>query len=156
MELYLIRHGEAYTSEERFERPLNDHGKDEVLVIANYLSTKEVNVKHIYHSHKVRAIETAEIIANKLGMMDKLSMMPSLSPDDDIYNLIGAVHEINESSILVGHLPNLALLASFFMTGDIHNPKLSFSTASCALFEFQEPVWNFQWSINPSSLKKHT
>ncbi|MBI2790706.1 MAG: phosphohistidine phosphatase SixA [Gammaproteobacteria bacterium] len=155
MNLYLVRHGEAYSSEERFERPLNDRGKDEVQAIAQYLLTKDIKIKHIFHSQKVRAIETAEIIANTLGMMDKLAIMPDLSPDEDVYKLIGAVHELSESSLLVGHLPNLALLASFFLTGDIHSPRLSFSTASCALFEFQAPIWTLQWTIDPAAIKKH-
>ena len=156
MELYLIRHGEAYSGEERFERPLNPRGQNEVLQIANYLKSEQCKVEHIYHSEKLRSIETAEIIANALALTTKLQLLPSLDPDEDVFRLIGDLHEFSQNTIVVGHLPNLALLASFMLTGNITQPSVSFLTATTACFEQQNDSWKLKWSIDPQILRKQT
>ncbi|MBS0287899.1 MAG: phosphohistidine phosphatase SixA [Proteobacteria bacterium] len=154
MKLYLVRHGEAYSNEERFERPLNPRGQNEVLQIANFLKNDHCMVDKIYHSEKLRAIETAEIIANTLDLTNKLQMLPSLDPDEDVYKLIGDIHEFTQNILMVGHLPNLALLASFMINGNITTPSLSFLTATTACFELDNSAWKLKWSIDPQSLRK--
>ena len=154
MDLYLIRHGEAYSSEERFERPLNERGKNDVSLIAKHLKDSNIQVENIFHSEKVRAIETAEIIADALNLTNKLAVMTSLDPDNEIFDLIGAVHELHYNTIMVGHLPNIALLSSFLITGNINKSPISFSTATAARFEYQNDIWTLKWSIDPASLRK--
>jgi len=156
MDLYLVRHGEAYSNEERFERPLNPRGRDEVLHIAEYLKDKNIQIDAILHSEKVRSIETAEIIANSLGKTNKLSMLSSLDPDEDVYRLIGDIHEFTQNTLLIGHLPNLALVGSFLLTGNINKPSISFSTATAAYFVQKDNLWTLQWTVNPSSLRNLT
>ncbi len=154
MDLYLMRHGEAYSNEERFERPLNQRGRDEVTHIATFLKEKEINIQKIYHSDKVRSIETAEIIANTLGLTNKLSMLTSLDPEDDVYRLIGDIHEFNQNTLLVGHLPNLALVSCFLLTGNISKPSISFSTATVAHLVQNDNIWTLQWTMSPAALRK--
>ncbi len=153
MKLYLMRHGEAYSNEERFERPLNPRGKNEVLQMAIYLKNEASNVSRVLHSDKLRAIETAQIVANELGLIGKLQLLPTLDPDEDVYKLVGDLHEFSEDIIMVGHLPNLALLASFILTGNITSPNISFLTATVACFE-KTDQWNLKWTLDPSSLRK--
>ncbi len=153
MDIYLMRHGEAYSNEERFERPLNQRGRDEVTQVANFLKNKAINVQCILHSDKVRSIETAEIVANTLGLTNKLAMLTSLDPEDDVYRLIGDIHELSQNTLLVGHLPNLALLSSFLLTGNITKPSISFSTATVVQLMQKDNIWSLQWTMTPAALR---
>ena len=154
MDLYLVRHGEAYSSEERFERPLNPRGQNEVLQIASFLKNEHCQIDAIFHSEKLRAIQTAEIIADTLGLNHKLKVLPTLDPDEDVFRLIGDIHEFMVNTLIVGHLPNLALLSSFIIKGNISTPSLSFLTATTACFEYKDEQWNLRWSVEPHSLRK--
>ncbi len=154
MDLYLVRHGEAYSSEERFERPLNSRGQNEVLQVANYLLSEHCQVETIFHSEKLRSIETAEIIANTLGLSAKLQLLPSLDPDEDVFRLIGDIHEFTQNTMIVGHLPNLALLSSFLLSGKISTPSLSFLTATTACLVHAGEEWKLKWSVDPHDLRK--
>lgn len=154
MKLYLVRHGEAYSNEERFERPLNPRGQNEVLQIANFLRNEHCLIEKIYHSEKLRAIETAEIIANTLALTNKLQILPSLDPDEEVFRLIGDIHEFSQNTLIVGHLPNLALLSSFMIYGNMTTPSVSFLTATTACFELNNNSWQLKWSIDPQSLRK--
>lgn len=156
MKLYLVRHGEAYSNEERFERPLNPRGQNEVLQLGNFLKSENCDVSHILHSEKLRSIETAEIIAKVLGLTSKLQLLPSLDPDEDVFRLIGDLHEFNENIMMVGHLPNIALLSSFMLNGNISQPSISFLTATAACFEEQNQLWRLLWTVDPAQLRKNT
>lgn len=156
MKLYLVRHGEAYSNEERFERPLNPRGQNEVLQIANYLKSLNVELTQILHSEKLRSIETAEIIAQTLGLTSKLHLLPTLDPDEDVYRLIGDIHEFTENILMVGHLPNLALLSSFILTGNITHPNISFLTATAACFDHNNDIWRLEWTVDPAQLRNKT
>ena len=63
MMLYLVRHGDAVGADVNPTRPLSEEGREEVLKVAHHLKKNRIEVDHIWHSGKVRAIETAEIIA---------------------------------------------------------------------------------------------
>lgn len=62
MKLYLMRHGEALSPQQDPERGLTDNGKLKISHVANHLKEMGVTFKHIFHSKKKRARETAEII----------------------------------------------------------------------------------------------
>ncbi len=156
MKLYLVRHGEAYSNEERFERPLNPRGRNEALQIGKFLKDEHCDVSRIFHSDKLRSIETAEIIANALGQPNKLHLLPTLDPDEDVFRLIGDLHEFTENILMVGHLPNLALLSSFILTGNVGRPSISFLTATAACFDHSNDNWRLEWSVDPADLRKNT
>jgi broad specificity phosphatase PhoE len=71
--LYLIRHGE--TEWNRIGRwqgysdvPLSDEGRDQARALAERLITERVRFDHIYASDLLRALETAQIIAEPMHM----------------------------------------------------------------------------------------
>ncbi|MBI3037203.1 histidine phosphatase family protein [Candidatus Woesearchaeota archaeon] len=68
MKLYLIRHGEAVTNAEKRlptdDTSLTEKGVEQARLMADYLRQK--NIKVLYSSRKKRAVQTANIIAEKL------------------------------------------------------------------------------------------
>jgi phosphohistidine phosphatase len=62
MHLYLVRHGEAKSGQEDSERPLNNCGREEVDRVSRAAAKKGMAASRIFHSDKLRAKETAEIL----------------------------------------------------------------------------------------------
>ncbi|MBA7535779.1 putative phosphoserine phosphatase 2 [subsurface metagenome] len=69
MTIFLIRHGETEYNKKgvlmgELDIPLNDEGKRQAIKIAERLAS--IKVSHIYSSDRSRALQTAEIISDKL------------------------------------------------------------------------------------------
>ncbi len=70
LSFYILRHGETMSNSEgriqgRSECFLNDKGKSQAAMLAEYL--KDKGIKRIFHSPLARAAETASIISRELG-----------------------------------------------------------------------------------------
>ncbi len=81
MLVYLVRHGEAVPDNVDPARPLSEKGRAEVEETAKQLLADGAKVDEIWHSGKLRAKQTAEIIARVLGV-EKVLEKPGLKPDD--------------------------------------------------------------------------
>ena len=71
MKIYLIRHGETTGDiEDRYGGDYEDHlttrGRKESEELADKLRGKRIEI--VYHSPRIRAAETAQIVGNKLGL----------------------------------------------------------------------------------------
>ncbi len=71
MKIYLIRHGETQGNREGYFRgrsdfPLNENGKEQARLLAEAL--KDSGITRIYSGPLTRARQTAEILADKLGV----------------------------------------------------------------------------------------
>ena len=62
-----MRHGEALSPQQDPERGLTDAGKLKIKRVANHLSEMDVTFKHVFHSKKKRARETAEIMTQAIS-----------------------------------------------------------------------------------------
>ena len=61
--LYLVQHGEAVPDDVDPARPLSQAGKKDVERLAEFLARRKLAVSRILHSGKLRAQQTAELIA---------------------------------------------------------------------------------------------
>ena len=84
MNLYLVQHGEAKTKAEDPDRALTDTGKELSEKTACFAAEQaRVSVDAVFHSGKIRAQETAEIMAAYLCPVKGVSEEKDLSPNDD-------------------------------------------------------------------------
>ena len=83
MTVYLVRHGRPRSEVEDPARPLSDAGEREVREVAAFLSRQGVRVSAIHHSGKLRAKQTAEIIAGFLRPPARCSPAAGLAPLDE-------------------------------------------------------------------------
>ena len=81
MNLYLVRHAEPKSREEDPERPLTEKGLADIKRVAEFIA-EHVNIKvdRIIHSHKARARETAEVLADGLHPPLGISQVDGLDP----------------------------------------------------------------------------
>jgi phosphohistidine phosphatase len=107
MFLYLVRHGDAKGGEEDSSRALSEKGIYDVSRIASHVSQLNLPVLRIFHSPKLRARQTAEILFEYLKPLKGLSEVDGLSPLDTPDIWAGRIWDMQDDAMVVGHLPHL-------------------------------------------------
>jgi len=150
MFLYLVQHGDAKKEEEDPARPLSENGLRDITRVASYISQFGIKVYKIFHSAKLRARQTAEVLSGNLNPAEGMSEVDGLSPMDDPDIWAGRLKDVPDDIILVGHLPHLARLASVLLCGDADRNPVSFRMAGVAcLRKDDNGAWSLQWMLTP-------
>ena len=151
--LYLMRHGEAVSTDVDPEAPLTKLGRVYAERMAAFLECADVRVDYIWHSDRLRAKQTAEIIAPAVleqGKPDFLEGLGSLDPVDAIIEQWG---DWDGPTLLVGHLPFMNRLVAKMVNGDEEKTLLHFQTGSVVCLECSESVWKLGWMLRPHLIK---
>lgn len=124
MNLYIIRHGIAEdlgnnNSYDDSQRALTEAGRKKMRGIADGLRAFEVKLELILSSPYLRALETAEILADEFKMKDKLAFSENLIPPGHLVQLIDEINEKYpvDNLAIVGHEPALSSLVSLLLSG---------------------------------------
>lgn len=150
MFLYLVQHAEAKKEEIDPARSLSEKGIQDIQKVAAYLSQLNFSLHKIFHSNKLRARQTAEILAKNLKPSKGISEVDGLSPLDDPYIWGNRVKDIPEDVMLVGHLPHLGKLTSLLLSNDANKNVVSFKMAGVVcLKRDEEGEWSLQWMVTP-------
>jgi len=162
-ELYIMRHGIAVVRGSHFEddskRPLTPAGKKKIKEISNGLKRLEVVVDWVVSSPLVRAVETAEIVAECLAPNVPIDFCDALRPGGSAEALVTFLaRQPNRKRVLVtGHEPDLSLLAARLIGAGRH-ANLAFKKGGCCLVEFDQmpPKSPAQliWWATPRVLRK--
>lgn len=148
MKLYLVQHGEAKSEAEDPQRPLTDQGRKEVQQVARAANPLGLHPSKIYHSGKLRAMQTAEILANALR--SAVEAESGLNPNDDVRDWADRVSRLKEELLIVGHLPFLEKLASLLITGDESARPVLFRYGAIVCLEQKESErWGVRWILTP-------
>ncbi len=153
MRLYLVRHGEAVSEEVNPERPLSQKGRVNVEKMGRFLRRAKLKVDLIWHSGKVRALETAQILGEALSVKDALVTRQGLAPLDPIELIENQLREREEDLMIVGHLPFLGKLASSLVSEPPSPGLITFQAGGVACLErLEEGSWRLEWMVNPGLL----
>lgn len=150
MYCYLVRHGEAKSETEDPARPLSDRGREDVTRVAQQVGMCGLQVAEIRHSGKLRARQTAEILAKFLRPARGVHEMEGLAPGDHPSKARAAIEVADEPLMLVGHLPHLSRLASALLLGDPEQEILQFKPASIACLITDEWIFRVEWVLIPA------
>lgn len=144
-----MRHGEAKPQNEDPRRPLSQRGRLEVEEVSRLAMVKRVRVHQILHSGKLRARETAEIMARCLQPPQGICEIRGLDPLEDPMIAKGELEAAQAPVMLVGHLPHLARLASLLLTGGPEQEEIvGLSPATMACLRWEES-WKLAWTLRP-------
>ena len=158
MILYFLRHGLA---EERFEwvgnddlRPLTTQGIKNTGQSAEIISLLDLDLELIITSPLVRAYQTAEIVAKRLQMLDRLVKDARVGPGFGINNLdsIFAAHPGISNIMFVGHEPDFSQIVSDLIGGG----NIIFKKGGLARVELSGPPsmrGELAWLIPPRILR---
>ncbi|HEY4689296.1 MAG TPA: phosphohistidine phosphatase SixA [Anaerolineae bacterium] len=112
MELYFLRHGIAdwpnWNTARDDERPLTDEGVAKMKAEARTIEQLDLGLDAILSSPLVRARQTAEAVADRLGL--EVTDEPALAPGFDAQRLPDVLrrHPDAQALMLVGHEPDFS------------------------------------------------
>ena len=125
MKLYFLRHGKADWDDWNGpddERPLTKQGRKEMQSIAELLRELEVQPGLILTSPLPRALQTAEIIAERLGV--ELEQAPALGKNFSAAKLRGLIKRAKgEDLMIVGHEPDFSAVLRAITGGEVSLKK---------------------------------
>ena len=157
MTLYLIQHGEATSEDVNPSRPLTPKGSQEVQKTASFLAQMNLGPISIRHSGKLRAQQTAEIIAAPLRPGCQVQQSENLSPNDSARNLIEEIGKRKTDLVIVGHLPFLGKLVSTLLTGSESKNPVAFRRGGVVCLQRNEDrTWQVAWMVTPDVLKPNS
>ena len=158
MEIYLVRHGAAYTKDEDPERHLSNDGVVQCHLTGRALKRLDITFDLIVSSPKLRACQTAGIIADEVGYPreeNKITEMlePATLPKDTVSylnDLIGI-----KKVMLAGHLPLLGYLASELLS---NSSEISFyfepgAVCHIDIEQLRSHTGDFRWFLTPEHLR---
>lgn len=114
MKVYFLRHGlagdPAQWEGDDFERPLTEEGRERMAREAKALAKLDLDLDAIITSPLVRANQTAEIVADKSKLHNRLKKDERLSPGFDAEQLRLILQEYQDAGaiMLVGHEPDFS------------------------------------------------
>ncbi|MCP4569854.1 MAG: phosphohistidine phosphatase SixA [FCB group bacterium] len=155
MKLYLVQHGEAAVRQGESERSLTEKGISNLLKMTAFMDIHAgFSVGAIYHSGILRARQTAEILAEHIKPPVKLQETDGLAPMAQPEIWAERLREMNEDTMLVGHMPHMSRLPSYLVTGNdeagvvmIHNGGIT------CLSRDPGGHWSVVWVVTPNILK---
>jgi phosphohistidine phosphatase len=148
--LYLVQHGEATKETEDPARPLTEHGRQEVVRVAHALARLRLGVSVIAHSGKLRARQTAELLAAALQPTPSLVERAGLAPNDDPAEAARLVLQSSAPILLVGHLPHLSQFASLLLVGDPAREVIAFRPGGVVCLSQENGRWRLSWALTPN------
>jgi len=154
MDVYLMQHGVAVPAEEDPSRPLTAAGRDEVRQVAAAAAAAGVRADVCVHSGKVRAEQTAAILAGAVGA--RVHVGDGLGPSDPVGPVADwlqgqAAGRPDGAVLVVGHLPFLDRLASLLLTGDPDLHVVRFRNAGLVklVSKPDSPGYSVAWILTP-------
>ena len=150
MKLYLVQHGEAVAKEIDPDRPLSTQGKNDVARVAGFLKQSGISVCKILHSGKTRARQTAEILVHILLNNGHVEAIVGIAPNDPVEAFAITIPTLETNTMVVGHLPFMAKLVAWLVTGNENQPLVTYQQGSVVCLEQNEThAWQIQWMIRP-------
>ena len=128
MELLLIRHGQAVDDSHGLgdgARWLTGKGRTVTRKVARWLARDAGRrPAAIWSSPLVRAVQTAEIVAEAAGLTDEVTMVGELAPGSGADTVLARVahHDGQGPLALVGHEPGLSELAAALLGDGVEFP----------------------------------
>ena len=150
MMLYLMQHGDAVSKDVDPNRPLSETGRAQIRRVTELLESHGHRPSHVFHSGKLRATQTAEIVATSLAPGLECEEMAGLGPNDPPDALIDELSKRTEDMLLVSHMPLVGRLVNRLVGGAEGNVIVAFLPGSIACLERgEDQCWVIDWFLRP-------
>lgn len=133
MNLYLVRHAiaeDARDGQTDDQRALTKEGIQKFEGVVQGLKRLEVRFDRLYHSPKLRAVQTAELLTGLLKGESEVTPHLAASPSLELLNQLEG-----ESIALVGHEPWMGELCAWLVTGKTNGAAFPFKKGGIAWLE---------------------
>jgi phosphohistidine phosphatase len=156
MRVLIVRHGEAvdpYQANRDGDRWLTEGGRRTVRMVGDWLIDAGLVFDRMYTSPLVRAAQTSEILAERLGFDGPLAVWPELAGGTTA-GALSVLDEVepHETVALVGHEP----LARAMVANLIRGSFPGFRTAAACLVDVTDKAGAFVWMLDPRTGERVT
>lgn len=151
--IYLVQHGDATAKDIDPERPLTGKGTKDIEGMADFLGDSGIRVERILHSGKLRAEQTARILAGLLPPGVEPESINNINPNDPVKDFASGLEKFGSGCMFVGHLPFMEKLAGYLLGEDEDSRTVEFKpgTVVC-LFAPDDTGWKIEWMVRPELL----
>ncbi len=152
MKLYLVQHGMPLSKDIDPGRPLSPQGEKDISKVAEFLRASDHTVSRVLHSGKMRAHQTADILAEALLISGEVEVIDGINANDPVQDFSLRAHKFKHDTMIVGHLPFMAKMVSYLVTGNEDQPIVAYKPGSVVcLKQNPEEPWQIQWMLRPDT-----
>lgn len=150
--LYLMQHGAALSKEEDPERPLSEGGIADVQNLARLLRAAGIEFDDVFHSGKLRARQTAEILADTIPPERGPEELRGLGATDPAAPMAEEIAGWTRRVALVSHMPLVARLTGALVADDEEQAPAAFTAGTMVALGAGDRGWQIQWLLRPELL----
>jgi phosphohistidine phosphatase len=160
--IFLMRHADAVPELEDPDRPLSGRGRRQVDDMAAFFKMRgNFDVGRVWHSPLLRAVQTADLFCDQLGIDGTRRMIDGLLPFDDVDGVARRLSGFGYPLLIVGHEPHLGRLAADLVTGDPDQEIVNFKKGAVLCLEREESksetaLWTIRWFVTPALVRAQT
>jgi phosphohistidine phosphatase len=154
MRLYLVQHADAVSKDTHPLRPLSPKGLQDADTMATFLRGAEILVDQVVHSGKLRAEETATVLAKTVSPEQTPEAFDGIHPQDSTDHLFNTALTAGGDLMVVGHMPFMGRMAARCLTGREDGASVAFEPGAVLCLERQDETWTLQWFIKPSMVSE--
>jgi phosphohistidine phosphatase len=151
LNLYILQHGEAVAKEIDAERPLSEQGIRDIRILALHMQNMGVQRGNVFHSGKLRAQQSARLVAETISPGVQPLQTEGLNPNDDPTVIIEDIEQMDENILIASHMPFVSRLCSTLLTG---TTDAEFASMPGTLFclEKADNKWRLVYMLRPDFL----
>lgn len=162
MRVVLFRHGPAGERDpahwpDDTQRPLTPKGEQRTAAAAAGLRCLRPDVRQVYTSPLLRALQTTQIVARVLSLHAPTETWDELAAGVALRAVVGRLSHVPPAStiVLVGHEPDLGRLAGLLLFGETRSIPLRKAGACCLRFEEAPRAGgaHLEWVASPRILR---
>jgi phosphohistidine phosphatase len=155
VKLYLAQHGDSLPEQVNPERPLSEQGQEDIRRLAEFIARAGVRVRRIYHSGKLRARQTAELLGAHLAPGAAIEATSGLNPNDPVEPFANQIRTWTKDALLVGHLPFMGRLVTRLVCRAEDSQVAAFQPGSLACLERDaDGHWAVAWMLRPELFRR--
>jgi phosphohistidine phosphatase len=155
--LYVLRHASAGTRRANplidVKRPLDKEGKQQCILVGNYLNALNVHFDLVVSSPLKRALQTASLVGTETGYDSRIMVSEALSPGATVAAFDKLIADLNtqENVLIVGHNPNLAQFLGSLISSSRMNIRLR--KGAIARVDVTRRPGILHWLVDPRILR---
>jgi phosphohistidine phosphatase len=149
MKLYLVRHGRYVPIDVSMSCPLSLEGQAEIKRLASYLVKLKLRVPKVYHSTKLRAQQTAKILADSVNE-GQCDLLEGLEPNDRTLPILQKINTWSHDTMLVGHLPFVGILTRELLAVGNEIDLVNYEPGTIVCLANENGEWKIDWVLNSS------